>query len=150
MPIGIMELAVIGIIVVSLAIAFAKIWYNITIVGNLGLFALFIIVYHFTTLGIGLFVSASAHTQQQAMFMTFFFIIFFMFLSGFLFQVENMPKLAQYLSYLDPMRYLVVVVRELFIKGAGLKYLYWQGIALMIFGGAIFSIAVLRFQRRMK
>ncbi len=145
----IIPFAVIGIIVVSLAIAFAKIWYHIPIAGNLALFALFIIIYLFTTLGIGLFVSASAHTQQQAMFMTFFFIIFFMFLSGFLFQIENMPKVAQYLSYLDPMRYLVIVVRELFIKGAGLKYLYWQGIALIIFGGTIFSFAVLRFQRRM-
>jgi ABC-2 type transport system permease protein len=146
----IIPFAAIGIIVVSLAIAFAKVWYNIPIVGNLGLFALFIIIYLFTTLGIGLFVSASASTQQQAMFMTFFFIIFFMFLSGFLFQVENMPKVPQYLSYLDPMRYLVIVVRELFIKGASLKYLYWQGIALMIFGSTIFSFAVMRFQRRMK
>lgn len=145
----IIPFAVIGIIVVSLAIAFAKVWYNIPIEGNLGIFALFIIIYLFTTLGIGLFVSASAHTQQQAMFMTFFFIIFFMFLSGFLFQVENMPRFAQYLSYLDPMRYLVVVVRELFIKGAGLKYLYWQGLALMIFGGTIFGFAVLRFQKRL-
>ena len=146
----IVPFAVIGIVVVSLAIGFAKAWYNIPIAGNLGLFALFIIIYLFTTLGIGLFVSASAHTQQQAMFMTFFFLIFFMFLSGFLFQVENMPKFAQYLSYLDPMRYLVVAVREIFIKGSTLKYLYWQGIALIIFGGTIFSFAVLRFQRRIK
>ena len=146
----IVPFAVIGIVVVSLAIGFAKVWYNIPIVGNLGLFALFIIIYLFTTLGIGLFVSASAHTQQQAMFMTFFFIIFFMFLSGFLFQVENMPKFAQYLSYLDPLRYLVIAVREIFIKGSTWKYLYWQGIALIIFGGTIFSFAVLRFQRRIR
>ncbi len=146
----IVPFAVIGILEVSLAIAFAKVWYQIPIAGNLGLFALFIIVYLFTTLGIGLFVSASVQTQQQAMFMSFFFLVFFMFLSGFLFQIENMPRFAQYLSYLDPMRYLVVVVRELFIKGAGMRYLYWQGIALTIFGGLIFSFAVLRFQRRMK
>ncbi len=146
----IIPFAVIGILEVSLAIAFAKLWYKIPIAGNLGLFALFIIVYLFTTLGIGLFVSASVQTQQQAMFTSFFFIVFFMFLSGFLFQIENMPRFAQYLSYLDPMRYLVVVVRELFIKGAGLKYLYGQGAALAIFGSIIFSFAVLRFQRRMK
>ncbi|MDZ7331374.1 MAG: ABC transporter permease [candidate division KSB1 bacterium] len=146
----IVPFAVIGLLEVSLAIAFAKVWYHIPIAGNLGLFALFIVVYLFTTLGIGLFVSASVQTQQQAMFMSFFFIVFFMFLSGFLFQIENMPRIAQYLSYLDPMRYLVVVVRELFIKGAGMKYLYWQGIALVIFGSMIFSFAALRFQRRMK
>ncbi|MCI0515677.1 ABC transporter permease [candidate division KSB1 bacterium] len=142
--------AIIGLMVLSLAIGFAKVWYQIPIVGNLGLFFLFAIIYLFTTLGIGLFVSASAHTQQQAMFMTFFFLIFFLIMSGFLFQIENMPKPAQYLSYLDPMRYLIVVVREIFIKGTPAKYLYDQGVALIIFGSIIFTGAVLRFQRRMK
>lgn len=146
----IIPFALIGIIVLTIAVAFAKIWYKIPIEGNLGVFAMFVIIYLFTTLGIGLFVSATAHTQQQAMFMTFFILIFFMFFSGFLFPIENMPKPAQYLSYLDPMRYLIVVVREIFIKGSPLKYLYWQGVALIIFGGSIFSIAVLKFQKKLK
>lgn len=146
----IIPFALIGIVVVTIAVLFAKLWYRIPIVGNLGLFAIFVIIYLFTTLGIGLFVSASAHTQQQAMFMTFFFIIFFLLMSGFFFQIENMPRVAQYLSYLDPLRYLMVAVREIFIKGSSLEHLYGQGIALVIFSGTIFTFAVLRFQRRMK
>ena len=146
----IIPFATVGFIVVTVAILFAKLWYRIPIVGNLGLFALFVSVYLFTTLGIGLFVSASVRTQQQAMFMTFFFIFFFMLMSGFMFQIENMPKAAQILSYLDPLRYLIVVVREIFIKGADLRHLYKQGIALVLFGGTIFTFAVIRFQKRMK
>ena len=146
----IIPFATVGFIVVTVAILFAKLWYRIPIVGNLGLFTLFVSVYLFTTLGIGLFVSASVRTQQQAMFMTFFFIFFFMLMSGFIFQIENMPKAAQILSYLDPLRYLIVVVREIFIKGADLRHLYKQGIALVLFGGTIFTFAVIRFQKRMK
>jgi ABC-2 type transport system permease protein len=71
----IVPFAIIGLISLTISIAFAKLWYRIPIVGNLGLFALFSIIYLFTTLGIGLLVSASARTQLQAMFMTFFFII---------------------------------------------------------------------------
>jgi len=140
--------AVLGLVVLSSAIGFAKLWYKIPIVGNLGLFAIFTIIYLFTTLGVGLFVSASSHTQQQAMFMTWFIMIFAFLMSGFIFPIENMPRIAQWLSYLNPLRYFMIVVRELFIKGAGLKELYWQGSALIVFGGLIFTFAALRFHKR--
>ncbi len=145
----IIPFALIGLIVMAIAVAFAKVWYHIPIEGNLGVFALFVFFYLFTTLGIGLFVSATAHTQQQAMFLTFFILIFFMFFSGFLFPIENMPKPAQYLSYLDPMHYLILVVREIFIKGSSFNFLYWQGFALLVFGAVIFSLAVLKFQKKL-
>ena len=141
--------AVLGLIILTVAVAFAKLWYRIPIVGNLGLFALFTIIYLFTTLGVGLFVSASSHTQQQAMFMTWFIMIFAFLMSGFLFPIESMPRFAQWLSYLNPLRYFMIVVRELFIKGAGIKELYWQGVALAIFGGVIFTFAALRFHKRL-
>lgn len=84
------------------------------------------------------------------MFMTVFLMFFFIIMSGFLFPIENMPKSMRVLSYLDPMRYMIVATREIFIKGATLHSLYGQGIALLVFGGIIFSFAVWRFQRRMK
>jgi len=89
-------------------------------------------------------------TQQQAMFFSFFFVFFFMVMSGFIFPIANMPKSMQMLTHLNPMRYMVTVTRELFIKGTGLRYLFPQGIALLIFSTTIFSIAVWRFQKRMK
>jgi ABC-2 type transport system permease protein len=142
--------SVVGFIELLLAVGFAKLWYRIPIVGNLGLFSLFVLIYLFTTLGIGLLVSAVASTQQQAMFMTMFLLFFFIVMSGFIFPIENMPHSMQALSYLDPMRYLLVSTRELFIKGSGIRYLYRQGLALVAFSGIIFSFAVWRFQKRMK
>jgi ABC-2 type transport system permease protein len=140
----------VGFIELTLALGFAKAWYHIPIVGNLGLFVLFALIFLFTTLGIGLLISASAQNQQQAMFMTVFTMFFFIIMSGFMFPIENMPKVMQILSYLDPMRYMILSTREIFIKGATLHTLYVQGIALVIFGGVIFSFAVWRFQSRMK
>ena len=146
----IIPFAIIGLFVLSVALVFAKLWYDIAIVGNLGLFFLFAIIFLFTTLGIGLFVSASTHTQQQAMFMSWFLMLFMLLLSGFMFPIENMPKSVRYLTYLNPLRYFVLVTREILIKGATVQHLYNQGIALAIFGGSIFSFAVIRFQNRMK
>lgn len=146
----IVPFAVVGLIELFLGVIFAKIWYDIPLFGNLGLFTLFILIYLFTSLGIGLFVSASVDTQQQAMFFSFFFVFFFMVMSGFIFPIANMPKSMQILTYLNPMRYMVTVTRELFIKGTGLRHLFPQGIALLVFSATIFSFAVWRFQRRMK
>ena len=146
----IIPFALLGLIEMGLAIGFARLWYHIPIVGHLGLFLVFTIIYLFTTLGIGLFVSASSRTQQQAMFMTWFIMMFVLLMSGFLFPIENMPRAAQLLTYLNPMRYFMLVTRELFIKGAGLRHLYHQGLALCLFGALIFTFSVLRFQKRLK
>lgn len=146
----IIPFALIGIFELVLSIAFAKLWYNIPIVGNLLLLLMFGVIYLFTTLGVGLFVSATTHTQQQAMFVSWFMMIFVFLMSGLNFPIENMPQVAQWLTYLNPMRYFIIVVRELLIKGAGLAHLYPQGLALMAFGAAIFSVAVLRFHNRIK
>ena len=142
--------AILGLVELTLALVFAKLWYHIPIRGNLLLFAVFALVYLFSSLGVGLFISAVAHTQQQALFMAWFFLVFLFLMSGFAFPIENMPPFAQYISYLNPMRYMIVVVREIFIKGAGLHHLLFQGAALLVFSGTIFSFAVLRFQQRIK
>jgi ABC-2 type transport system permease protein len=145
----IIPFAILGLVVLTLSTIFARLWYHIPMVGNLALFATFAVIYLFTTLGIGLLVSAASHTQQQAMFITWFITIFIFLMSGFIFPIENMPQAAQWLSYLNPMRYFILVTREIFIKGAGVKHLYNQGLALIVFGATIFSFAVLRFHKRM-
>lgn len=142
--------AVLGLIELAFAISVAKLIYDIPIAGNLGLLLIFTLVYLFTTLGLGLFISATSGTQQQAMFLTLFFLMFFMLMSGFLFPIENMPKTMQIISLLNPMRYFVLVIREIFIKGAVVRHLFHQGVALLIFGAVVFTFAVLRFQSRMK
>ena len=141
--------AVIGLMELVVAVVFARIWYQIPMNGNLPLFMLFTIIYLFTSLGIGLLISASVHTQQQALFLSWFVMMFVLLMSGFMFPIENMPRPAQYLTYLNPMRYFMLVIREIFIKGSDLRHLYWQGVALLFSGALFFSVAVLRFQKRM-
>jgi ABC-2 type transport system permease protein len=146
----IIPFAILGFLELTVALVFAKFWYDIPIRGNLIIFALFTVIYLFTTLGLGLLVSASSHTQQQALFLVWFLMVFGILMSGFLFPIENMPETVQLITYLNPLRYFIVVIRELFIKGVGLEYLYPQGAALVLFGAAVFSVAVVKYQQRLK
>lgn len=145
----IIPFAILGFLELAIALIFAKIWYDIPLQGNLAVFALFTLIYLFTTLGLGLLISASAQTQQQALFMSWFFMVFALLMSGFIFPIENMPPIAQYISYLNPLRYFILVVREILIKGAGLAQLYEQGLVLVLFGATIFSFAVMRYKERL-
>ena len=142
--------AVLGFFEVFFALTVAKLWYNIPIVGNLVLLAMFAIVFMFTTLGLGIFVSTNSKTQQQALFLSWFILIFAILMSGFLFPIENMPKSMQYLSYLNPVRYFITVVRELFLKGSGLANLWQQGVIMLVFSTIIITLSSIRFQKRIR
>ena len=81
--------------------------------------------------------------------MTWFFMVYALLMSGFIFPIENMPRFAQWISYLNPLGYFLVVIREIFIKDATVVHLYQQGIILLIFGVVIFTFATMKFQQRM-
>ena len=140
--------AMLGLFEISFAIAVAKLWYQIPIRGNLLLFFGFSFIFMFTTLGVGIFVSTISKTQQQALFLAWFFMIFAILMSGFMFPIENMPKLMQYLTYINPVRYFITIVRELFLKGSGLSYLWLQGLIMTIFSIVIITFSAIRFQKR--
>jgi ABC-2 type transport system permease protein len=140
--------AILGLIEISFAIAVAKLWYQIPIRGNLLLFFGFSFIFMFTTLGVGIFVSTLSKTQQQALFLAWFFMIFAILMSGFMFPIENMPKFMQYLTYINPVRYFITIVRELFLKGSGLSYLWQQGLIMTIFSIVIITFSAIRFQKR--
>lgn len=140
--------AILGLFEISFAIAVAKLWYQIPIRGNLLLFFGFSFIFMFTTLGVGIFVSTISKTQQQALFLAWFFMIFAILMSGFMFPIENMPKLMQYLTYINPVRYFITIVRELFLKGSGLSYLWLQGLIMTIFSIVIITFSAIRFQKR--
>ena len=107
-------------------------------------------VYLLTTLGLGLFVSTISRTQQQAMMTsTFFFLIPMMYLSGFIFPIENMPDWIQPFTYLIPLRYFLVILRGLFLKGVGLETFWPEALALAGWGAAILSLATLRSSKRL-
>jgi ABC-2 type transport system permease protein len=105
--------------------------------------------YLLTTLGLGLFVSTISSTQQQAMMTSiFFFLLPMMFLSGFIFPIENMPFAIQQVTYLLPLRYYLVILRSIFLKGVGLETLWPQAAALTAWGVAILWLAVVRSSKR--
>ncbi len=102
------------------------------------------------TLGLGLLISTMAHTQQQAMMLTaFVFILPQMLLSGFAFPIQNMPELFQFLTYLVPLRYYLVILRGVFLKGVGFAVLWPEALTLLGMGVAILLLARLRFHRRL-
>ena len=106
-------------------------------------------VYLMTTLGLGLFISTISNTQQQAMMTsTFFFMTPMMYLSGFVFPIENMPAWIQPLTYLIPLRYFVIILRGIFLKGVGLETLWPEALALAGWGVVVFSLAVARSKKR--
>ena len=93
------------------------------------------LVYLLTTLGLGLFISTISATQQQAMMTTiFFFLTPMIYLSGFIFPIENMPAWIQPVTYLIPLRYFLVILRGLFLKGVGLETFWPQALALVRLG----------------
>jgi ABC-2 type transport system permease protein len=107
------------------------------------------LVYVFCTLSLGLFISTVSETQQQAMMTaTFFFLMPMIYLSGFIFPIENMPAAIQPFTYLIPLRYFLVMVRGIFLKGIGLELLWPQAAALSAWGVVVLALAVARSSKR--
>jgi ABC-2 type transport system permease protein len=142
--------AFIGIIDVLLVVLVALLWFEVPLRGSFLLLFVMSVVYLMTTLGLGLFVSTISATQQQAMMTaSFFFLIPMVFLSGFVFPIENMPTAIQPFTYLIPLRYFLVILRGIFLKGVGLEVLWPDALALFSWGVAILVLATLRLSKRL-
>ena len=128
---------------------FAIFWFTIPFNGSVPLIFIGALLFIMSTLGLGLFISTISTTQQQAMMTTFFFILPLFMFSGFVFPIENMPAVIQWLTYLNPLRYFLVIIRGIFLKGVGLTILWPQFIALMVLGAIVFAGSIARFQKRL-
>ncbi len=142
--------AVIGIIDVVLVLVVAINWFEVPMRGSITLLFGMCLIYLLTTLGLGLFVSTISRTQQQAMMTTiFFFLMPMIYLSGFIFPIENMPAWIQPFTYLIPLRYFLEIVRGIFLKGIGLEILWPQALALFTWGAVVLALATLRSSKRL-
>lgn len=141
--------AIIGFVDVLLVTIIAVFWFDIPIKGSLQLMPLATAIYLLSVLGIGLFISTISKTQQQALMATFLFYVPAVLLSGFMFPIENMPKLIQYGTYINPLRYFLVIIRGIFLKGSGIAVLWPQMAALFLIGSLVITISSLRFRKRM-
>src|SRR5450759_1790102 len=141
---------IIGVVNVCVVLFVMAFGFGIPIKGSVpllfGLTGLFLL----TTLGLGLCVSTISRTQQQAMMTAQFFVLMpMMYLSGFTFPIENMPPFLQFISLGIPMRYYLVIVRSLILKGVGISSLWFEAGMLLFMGVTILIASVLRFRKKL-
>ncbi len=137
-------LAMLDVVLVTLV---GTLWFGVPIRGSLLLLLACTGLYLLTTLGAGLFISTISHTQQQAMMSTFFFFFPAMLLSGFAFPIANMPQVVQWLTLANPLRWFLVIVRAIFLKGVGIEVLWREMAALAVLGSLTLGLAVSRFRK---
>lgn len=126
----------------------AVLWFGLPLVGSIPVLLLGGMIYLLVTLGVGLLASTVSSTQQQAMFVVWFFLVFGILMSGFFYPVDNMPAWARELTRVNPLRYMMNIVRGVFLKGSGFADLKGDLAMLLALGLAVFSAAVFRFRKR--
>jgi len=141
--------AIVGLLDVILITMAGLLVFRIPFRGSYFLLVAASILFLMTTLGTGLFISTISQTQQQALMSTFFFTMPAFLLSGFNFPIRNMPLPVRYLTFLNPLRYFMEIVRGVFLKGTGITILWPRMLALLVFGTAVLGLSVLRFHKRL-
>ncbi|MGA2317568.1 MAG: ABC transporter permease [Thermodesulfobacteriota bacterium] len=142
--------ALIGLLDVIMIALIGVFWFEVPLRGNPLVLLSGAVLFLMSSVGVGLFISTICSTQQQAQISTFFFTMPAFTLSGFAFPIENMPEWIQYLTYANPLRYFLVIIRGVFLKGNGLDILWPQMLALGILGTLMILLSSLRFQKRLK
>jgi ABC-2 type transport system permease protein len=141
----------VGFVEVTLAIPIIVFLFHVPLRGSLILLYAMSGLFLLTTLGLGLLVSTLVKTQQQAMMVSNFFVMMpFVLLSGFAFPVENMPPAIQLVTHLIPLKYFMIIIRGIFLKGAGLHDLWPQALMLLVWGAVVFTLAALKFHKRLE
>ena len=141
--------AMVGMVDMLLITAGALFIFHVPFRGNFFLLLFCAALFLMTALGAGLFLSTVSQTQQQANMMSFFFTTPAFMLSGFTFPIRNMPTVVQYLTYINPLRYFMEVVRGVFLKGAGASVLWPQMVAMAVYGVLILGLSAARFQKKL-
>ncbi len=140
----------IGLIELLLTLTIAVFWFHIRVAGSVPLLFLLSILFLTCTLGLGTLISTLSKTQQESSLTAVFFLLPLLMLSGYIFPIANMPYAIQLLTYLDPVRYFLEIIRGIFLKGIGLNYLWPQTLALAVIGAAILLFSANRFSKRLE
>lgn len=138
---------IIGLFELVFGLTIGKLLFDIPLVGNLGLILGFAAVYLIVLLALGLFVSTIVNTQQQAMFISFFFMIVFILMSGLFTGIESMPKWAQIVDKVNPLAYFVEVMRMILLKGSGFADIIKHFFAITTFAVLMISLSVWRYKK---
>lgn len=138
---------IVGMVEFGLGLLLAMVVFDIPMVGSIFTLLAFAGTYLLVVLGLGLLISTFTETQQQAMFISWFFLVIFILLGGLFTPVENMPLWAQQITRLNPVRYFIEVNRMVLLKGAGLKDIAGHFMVMVVFIIAINTTAVLRYKK---
>jgi ABC-2 type transport system permease protein len=124
-------------------------WFGVPVRGDLAVILLLSALFLVTSLSIGLLASTIANTQQEAMLTVWMTMLPSLFLSGFFFPIEAMPTVLQWISYAMPLRYYLVIIRSLMLKGTSMAALQSEITALVVFGAVLMTAAAFRFRKRL-
>ena len=138
---------ILGMGILSIGLLVAKLVFNTPMVGSLLLLYAFTSIYILAVLGIGLFISNFTDTQQQAMFIAWFFMVIFILMSGLFTPIESMPKWAQAITEFNPIKYFVEVMRMVLLKGSGLMDIWPQFAKIALYAIAINGLAIWRYRK---
>ena len=138
---------IVGLADVVLVAVVGTLWFQVPFRGNLLVLLLGVVLFLLSTLGVGLLISTLSSTQQQAFASGFFFVNPAFILSGFAFPITSMPKAMQMITYLDPLRYFLIILRGTFLKGVGFDVLWPQMLALAILTSVLLLVSVARFRK---
>lgn len=139
-------LSLADVILVSLVGIF---WFGVPMRGNPLVLLLGVVFFLFNSVGLGLLISTVSTTQQQAMMAGSFFFTPAILLSGLVFPIPNMPTAIQYLTFLNPLSYFIIIIQDVFLKGVGLAVLWPQLLGLALLGITLLTLSVLRFRERL-
>jgi len=138
--IGLADICVITVITIA--------WFDVPFNGSFIFLVVSAIFYIICSLSVGLFISTVSQTQQQAMLSTFLFFIPSILLSGFVFPIYAMPEIFQYITFINPMRYFMTIIRGIFLKGVGFQVLWNELLGLTLLGSVLIYLSIRRFNRR--
>ena len=139
--------ALIGIFQVALVSSVGVFWFGVPMRGSVALLFSCLLIYLLSFLALGLFISTISRNQQQALVTTFFFTFPIILLSGFIFPIANMPPVIQWVTYVNPLRYFLVIIRDIFLKGSGIDILWPQMLALLFISVSVMLLAVRRVSK---
>jgi ABC-type multidrug transport system, permease component len=139
---------ILGNVVFTIGLLISRFIYGIEIHGNLLLLYFFVAIYLMVVLGYGLLISTFSETQQQAMFINFFFVMIFILMSGLFTPIESMPNWAQKITYFNPLRYMIEIVRLIILKDSKLTDLFPQISALIAMAVVFNSLAIWNYRKR--
>jgi ABC-2 type transport system permease protein len=142
-----MPFGLIALVQILLITTLGVLWFHLPLRGNVFFLLFSTCIYLFTTLGIGLFISTISATQQEANMSVFLYYLPTVLLSGFAYPISNMPVVIQWFTIFNPMRYFMVVIRSIFLKGVGIQVLWPQLWPLLIIGIVVITLSSLRFRK---